>query len=113
MAKCLAVSLTSGMNCGESAASLSKRRTAVTTFVLTPQAAWTLTQTHLRRVTPYLWSNHRSKRLDEKPLLSMAKLLSTARRGIAVRAINCFRIGVYSGFSWKEFTLAPGIGFMV
>src|SRR5262249_9116441 len=50
------VSLTSGTNCGQSAASLSRIRTAVTTFVLTPQAMCVLTHAHLSRVMPYLWS---------------------------------------------------------
>ena len=54
MVKSLAVSLTSGANCGESAASLSRIRTAVMMFVFTPEQICTLTQVQRLRVTPYL-----------------------------------------------------------
>jgi hypothetical protein len=43
-----------------------------------------LTHTHFRRVTPYFWSYQRSKRLLEKPVESMAKSVSTDRRGRAL-----------------------------
>src|SRR5688500_15314313 len=68
----LAVSLTSGANCGQSAASRSRIRQAVTMFVLTPQAIWHFTQSCFWRVTPYLWSYQRTNRDDAKPLESMA-----------------------------------------
>src|SRR5437588_757071 len=67
-----AVALTNGQNCGLSAASLSRMRTEVTTLVRTPQAACALTQRHFRRLQPYLWSYHVSKRLLEKPVESTA-----------------------------------------
>jgi hypothetical protein len=109
MVKSLAVSLTSGENCGLSAASLSKMRTAVTTFVLTPHAMCVLTHMHFCRVTPYLWSNQRSKRLVLNPLLSMAKSFSTVRRGRALCAMRNFRTGVRSAFSKKDAILRPEI----
>lgn len=63
-----------------------------------------LTHMHFRRVVPYFSSRHVSKRLDEKPLESTAKLVSTAASGAALLAISAFRIGVKAGFSKKALT---------
>src|SRR5437868_6226728 len=93
MAKLLAVSLTSGTNCGQSPESLSSTRTAVTTFVLTPEHRWTLTHWQRFRVTPYLWSNQRSNLDVLNPLLSMAKSVSTDRSGRLLQTISCLRTG--------------------
>ena len=108
MVNVFAVSVTSGANCGLSAASLSRIRIAVTMFVFTPHAIWAFTQTHLLRVTPYFWSNHFSNLLLPNPLESTAKSVSTAFSGAALLAINSFKMGVNSGFSMNLQTLMPG-----
>src|SRR5205807_6236064 len=106
------VSLTSGMNCGESPASLSRIRTAAHTLVFTPLAMCVLTQTCLSFVTPYLWSYQRSNLLVEKPLLSMANFVSTARRGAALAATSPLRIGVKAGSSMNAVVFTPGISLL-
>src|SRR5262249_54923448 len=111
MVKDRAVSLTSGTNCGESAASLSRMRTAATQLVRTPDATWHLTQTCRIFVTPYLWSYHLSNLLVEKPLESMAKSFSMTRSGAALLAIIALRIGVRVASSMKAVVLTPGIAF--
>src|SRR4051812_7315007 len=80
-----AVSSTSGTNWGQSAALLSRIRTAVTTFIFTPQVMWHFTHTVCFHSFPYLWSNHVSDRLDPKPDESTAESVSTARRGARSR----------------------------
>src|SRR5947209_4432077 len=101
MANTFAVSRTSGANSGESPESLSRIRTAVTTFVLTPVQMCALIQMDRWRVMPYFWSYQRSNLLVPNPLESMANFDSTAFSGAALVAIRAFRIGVNAGLSRK------------
>src|SRR5258708_12552373 len=89
--KFLAVALTSGLNCGQSAASRSRISTAVTTCVLTPQAMWHFTQVLPERWTPYFSSNHRTNRLLLNPVESTANSVSTPRGGKAGPPSSCLQ----------------------
>ncbi len=68
-----------------------------------------VTHTDRCRVTPYLWSYHRSNLFVPNPLESMAKHVSTVRSGAALAAMSRLRIGVNAGFSMKAQTFMPGI----
>src|SRR5204863_8386849 len=105
------VSRTSGMNCGQSAESLSRIRIAVTMCVFVPHAMCAFVQAARCFVTPYLKSYQRSYLLLPKPDESIAKLVSTVRSGRALYAIRLLRIGVSASLSKKWQTFVGGIAF--
>jgi hypothetical protein len=107
MVKASAVVLTSGTNCGQSAASLSRIRTAVTIWVFVPAMTWALTQSRPERFAPYFSSYHRVNRLVLDPVESGANVVSTAAKGREVKPISSWRTGVKSGLS-RNAHVMPG-----